>query len=223
MTRWLVGGGATELSRTFIGLELKRGEQQLWCPASVLALFTFFLKMINCSQVRESFFSGSQFALFLLQRPVQARDEFEEAPAEALLFGFPLQRAKPGLLVPRRPRRRAPHVAARAGAAGQRGLGGGEELAGGPQALRPGRLPLLLLGRRQAGLVDGLVLRGRAEDAAAAAGAARAAQRSPGGRAGRAQAAVDPRRLQRLVHGGVAHHDACQRRERDLSSHTHTK
>lgn len=38
------GGGATELSQTFIGLELKRGEQQLWSPASVLALFKFFKK-----------------------------------------------------------------------------------------------------------------------------------------------------------------------------------
>lgn len=32
----------------------------------------------------------SEFALFLFQRSVQARDEFEEAPAEALLFGLSL-------------------------------------------------------------------------------------------------------------------------------------
>lgn len=179
----------------------------------------------------------SQFALLLLQRTVQTRDELEELPAEALGFGFPLQGVEPSLFLPGgrgRRRRRPPHVAACAGAAGQVRLGRGEELAGRPQALRPLLLLLLLLllpvgaaavrvqaalvALVQAGLVQRVVLGGgRAEEAGAAAGAAGAAQGSLHGRAGDAQAAVHARRLQGLVHGGVAQHDACREETKSKS------
>lgn len=161
----------------------------------------------------------SQFALLLLQRSVQPGDELEEAPAEAFLFGLPLQRAEPPLLLPRggRLRLRPPHVAASAGAAGQLRLGGGEELAGRPQALLLPLRRLLLfvlvcgagrVRRVQAGLVERVVLGGRAEEAGAAAGAAGAAQGPLSGGAGSAEAAVHPRRLQGLVDRSVAEHYA---------------
>lgn len=146
--------------------------------------------------------SCSQFAFLLLQRSVQTRDKLEEAPAEAFLFGLPLQRVEASLLLPRvgRRRRRPPHVAARAGAAGQLRLGRREELAGRSETVLLLRLFLFVCAGAvrvnaavhlvQAGLVQGVVFRGRAEEAGAAAGAARAADGSLSGRAGSAEAAV---------------------------------
>lgn len=145
--------------------------------------------------------SCSQFAFLLLQRSVQTRDKLEEAPAEAFLFGLPLQRVEASLLLPRVGRRRPPpHVAARAGAAGQLRLGRREELAGWSETVLLLRLFLFVCAGAvrvnaavhlvQAGLVQGVVFRGRAEEAGAAAGAARAADGSLSGRAGSAEAAV---------------------------------
>lgn len=145
--------------------------------------------------------SCSQFAFLLLQRSVQTRDKLEEAPAEAFLFGLPLQRVEASLLLPRVGRRRPPpHVAARAGAAGQLRLGRREELAGRSETVLLLRLFLFVCAGAvrvnaavhlvQAGLVQGVVFRGRAEEAGAAAGAARAADGSLSGRAGSAEAAV---------------------------------
>lgn len=134
----------------------------------------------------------SQFALLLLQRSVQAGDEFEEAPAEALLLGLPLQRVEAPWLLPRGGG--GPHVAARAGAAAQLRLGRSEELAGWPETQRPQWLFLSVGGAAlalvQAGVVEGLLLGGLGAEDAAAAAAANAVRGPPGGGAGRAQASV---------------------------------
>lgn len=191
---------ATELSHMFVGLH--------WCSCRAVTLVSalFFLWQFSLTVFGAlSLWVCSEFALLLFQRSVQTRDEFEESPAEALLFGFPLQRVEPSLLLPRVGRRRSPHVAACAGASGQVRLGRREELAGRSEAL------LLLLWLLlvflfvhngvvrvhaavrlvQAGLVERVVLGGRAEEAGAAAGAAGASEGSASGRAGSAEAAVD--------------------------------
>lgn len=186
---------ATQVSQLFIGLPTQTCRR---CSFG-LRLFTLWV-CLRCFlwhfglTVSGAVSLISQFALLLLQRPVQARDELEEASAEAFLFGFPLQRVERPLLLPRRGRRRSLHVAARAGAAAQLRFGCTEELAGRPETLLPLRLFVCVRGGEaavhvaQARMV--VVLGGRAEEAGAAAGAACAAQGSLSGGAGHAEAAV---------------------------------
>lgn len=82
-----------------------------------------------------------------------------------------------------------------------------------------GRVPAAVR-RVQAGLVERVVLGGRAEEAGAAAGAAGAVESSGSGGAGSAEAAVQPCRLQGLVDRSITEHYA-YRRDGQLGWWTH--